>query len=78
LANRDLLRPAEHPALEFPEWALVHPVATLWAFGDHPLHLGAAFLAFDEKLGVAVLALLEVARIQVTAFRAEQPSFSLH
>jgi hypothetical protein len=53
-------------------------VATLWALGDHPLHLGATFLAFYEKLGVAVLALLEVARVQVTAFRAEQPFFPLH
>jgi hypothetical protein len=69
---------AEQSPLEFPEPALVHPVATLWALGNHPLHLGPAFLTFDEQLGIAVLALLEVAGVQVAALRAEQPFFSLH
>jgi hypothetical protein len=50
----------------------------LWALGDDPLHLGPAFLALDEKLRVAVLALLEVAGVQVVALWAEQPFFSLH
>ncbi|MEE2942757.1 MAG: hypothetical protein VX413_05090 [Verrucomicrobiota bacterium] len=38
----------------------VHPVTTLGALRKHPLHLGAAFLAFDEQLRVAVFALIEV------------------
>ena len=72
------MRFAEQPPLEFPERALVHPVMALRALGDHPLHLGPAFLALDEKLRVAVLTLLEVAGVQVAALRAEQPFFSLH
>jgi hypothetical protein len=52
-------------------------VAALRAFGDHTLHLRTAFLAFDEKLRVAVLALLQVTRVKVIAFQAKQPFLSL-
>jgi hypothetical protein len=53
-------------------------MTALRAFRNNPLYFGTAFLAFNEKLRVAVLALLEVARVQVTAFWAEQPFFPLH